>query len=113
MSNKADQVSGVVTVAVGGITASLTAGQAAEWGSVLMSLAPLVLIGFLIWRIRMLDKQLTCCQENHHKVTNQLTLAYMAMREPKLAEKLPSQEVFLSGDFDLGECLKDFCEPKE
>lgn len=113
MSNKADQASGVITIALGGITASLTAGQAAEWGSVLMSLAPLLLIGFLIWRVRMLDSQLQCCQENHNKVTNQLTLAYMAMRDPQVAKRLPPQEEFLSGEFDIDQCLKDFCEPKK
>lgn len=111
MSNKADQASGVITIALGGITASLTAGQAAEWGSVLMSLAPLILIGFLIWRVRMLDSQLKCCQENHDKVTNQLTLAYMAMRDPQVARKLPTQEDFLEGNFDINKCLDEFCGP--
>lgn len=108
--SKAEQATGVITFSFAGITAALTAAQAAQWGEVLMGMGPILLILFLIWRMRKLDAQLKDCQENHQKVTNQMIMAYMAMKDPALASKLPPMEQFISGEFDPKECMKEVCD---
>lgn len=76
MAEKSDQVVGLVTVSIAGITATLAPGDAAAWGMVLMDLAPLGLIIFLIWRIRQMDRDLKHCREQHSKVDERLQDLY-------------------------------------
>lgn len=108
--SKAETATGVISFSIAGITAALTASQAGEWITVLMGSGPFLLILFLIWRMRKLDTQLKDCQESHQRVTNQMIMAYMAMKDPEAAKKLPSMEMFISGDFDPKECLKEICD---
>lgn len=113
MSEKLDQVTGVVTIALGWLTVVLTPGDALVWGETLTQLAPFGLIAFLIWRMRQLDKQLKSCRDNHERVNQQLLLAYTAIKEVTIREKLPSTQEFIDGDFNLGECLgEESCPPK-
>ena len=101
MTEKIDQVTGVVTVAIGGVTAALTPADALVWGDTLMSLAPLGLILFLIWRVRVVDKQLQQCRQAHQRVAEQLLLAFTAIKDPTV-------EV-IQGKYDLNECIGGQC----
>lgn len=76
MTEKADQVVGIITFSVAGFTAALAPGDAAAWGAVLMDLAPLGLIAFLIWRVRQMDRDLKHCREQHSKVDERLQDLY-------------------------------------
>jgi hypothetical protein len=113
MSEKLDQATGVVTLALGWLTVALSPADALAWGDTLTQLAPFGLIAFLIWRMRQLDRQLKHCTENHNKVSQQLLLAYTAIREVTIREKMPTAQEFINGDFSIGECLgEDSCPPK-
>jgi len=112
----ADAVTGVITVSVLGITAALTPKDAGDWAKVLTEYAPLLLIAFLIWRLRLLDKQLTQCEVKHSDMNQRLSdlnekllLAYSAIRSPG-NQRLPDMQRFNSKDFDLKECIDDSCE---
>jgi len=69
---KLDQATGIITVALAGITATLSVSDAIQWGVAIMDLAPLILIGFLLWRVRMLDKSLQKCQCMHDNILEKL-----------------------------------------
>ena len=105
MTEKADQVVGLITVSIAGITATLAPNDAAAWGSVLMDLTPLGLIAFLIWRVRQMDAQLGACRKAHEKVAEQLLLAFAAIKKVDDKEELPTAEEFITGKFNIGECL--------
>ena len=114
MSEKSDQATGVITIALGWLTVVLTPGDAIAWGETLTQLAPLGLIAFQIWRIRILDSQLKDCREAHDKVAQQLLLAYTAIRDVTIRDKMPTPQEFIDGDFNLGECLgEDSCPPSK
>ena len=68
MSAAVEKTTGAITVAIAGVTATLGHEDVAAWGNVLMSLAPLILILFLIWRIYKLDQQHKDCQEKHQQL---------------------------------------------
>lgn len=107
MTEKADQVVGLITVSIAGITATLAPSDAAAWGSVLMDLTPLGLIAFLIWRVRQMDKQLGACRKAHERVSEQLLLSFAAIKRSVGEEDkdLPTEEEFITGKFNIGECL--------
>lgn len=109
MTSKLDAVTGVVTVSIAGITAVLTPDDARQWGEVLIAYAPLALIGFLIWRIRSLDKKLNKCEQKHEEANAKLLLAYSALLKGPQGMKMPTEEEFASGNFDINECLGDNC----
>lgn len=105
MTGKVDQAVGLVTLSLGGVTATLAPHDAAAWGSVLMDLAPLGLIAFLIWRVQKMDRQLANCREQHDRVTDQLLLAYTALTNRAVRQNLPTKEDFLSGQFTIQQIL--------
>lgn len=101
-----EKATGAVTVAIGGITATLGHEDVAAWGSVLMSLAPLVLILFLIWRIHKLDQQHKECQANterlqasQQRMQEQLLTTFLAVKSPTIRKELPTVEAFKSNSF--------------
>jgi hypothetical protein len=61
--DKADHVTGVVSIALGWLTVALSPADALAWGDTLMQLAPFGLITFLVWRMRVLDAQLKDCHK--------------------------------------------------
>lgn len=102
-----DTITGVVTISIFGITATLTPEDARNWGEVLTTYAPLILIGFLIWRLRLMDRNLASCETRHdalevqHRdLNNKLLLAYAAIHR-KGTTDLPSLKDFDSGDFNI------------
>lgn len=105
MTGKVDQAVGLITLSIGGVTATLAPHDAAAWGSVLMDLAPLGLIAFLIWRVQKMDRQLANCREQHDRVTDQLLLAYTALTNRSVCQNLPTKEDFLSGQFTIQQIL--------
>lgn len=112
MTEKLDHATGVVTVAIGGVTAALTPADAMAWGSTLMALAPLFVVLFLIWRVRVLDMELQQCRKAHQRVAEQLLLAFTAIKDPGVARKLPNAIDVLQGNYDLSECLDTSCKTK-
>jgi hypothetical protein len=110
MSEKLDQATGVVTLALGWLTVALSPADALAWGDTLTQLAPFGLIAFLIWRMRQLDNHLKSCREGHERVSQQLLLAYTAIKEVTIREHMPSPQQFLDGDFNLEDCLSDSCK---
>lgn len=110
MTDKLDAATGVITVAIGGVTAALTPADAMAWGNTLMALAPLLAIVFLIWRVRVMDKQLQECRAAHQRVAEQLLIAFTALKNPGVAQKLPDAMDVLQGNYDLQDCLGDRCE---
>lgn len=71
-SEKLDQVSGVVTIALGWLTVVLSPADALAWGDTLTQLAPFCLIAFLIWRMRQLDRQLKEATQRCDDLTDEL-----------------------------------------
>lgn len=104
-ANKLDAATGVITVAVAGVNGSFSASDVHEWGTVLMNLAPLVLILFLIWRIYKLDQQHKECLDNHSRMQEQVLLAYLAAKSPDAGNDLPSKADFMAGSFNVKELL--------
>lgn len=111
-NNAVDAVTGVVTVSIAGITAALTPEDARSWGEVLTSYAPLLLIGFLIWRLRLMDRTLANCEKRHKELegqhsilNNKLLLAYAASNPH--SSRMPSLEEFDRGDFNLRKAVKE------
>lgn len=110
MTAIADKTTGVITVAVAGVTATLGHEDVALWGGTLMSLAPLILILFLIWRIHKLDKEHRDCQERHEqlqqsqqKMQEQLLMTFLAVKSPTIRKELPTVEEFKSDNFTVPE----------
>jgi hypothetical protein len=108
MTAMVEKTTGAVTIAVGGITATLGHEDVAAWGSVLMSLAPLLLILFLIWRIHKLDQQHRDCQKRHEalqqsqqKMQEQLLTTFLAVKSPSIRKELPTVEEFKSNAFSV------------
>ena len=104
-ANKLDAATGVITVAVAGVSGSFSASDVHEWGTVLMNMAPLILILFLIWRIYKLDQQHKECLDNHSRMQEQVLLAYLAAKSPEAGHELPSKADFMSGSFNVTELL--------
>lgn len=107
MTAIAEKATGVVTVAVGGVTATFGHQDVAAWGNVLMSLAPLLLILFLTWRVYKLDQQHRDCQENFKKVQDsqnkmqeQILLTFLATKHPEACE-LPAVKAFKENEFTV------------
>lgn len=105
-----ESATGVLTVALAGITVSLTPQDALDWGNALMQLGPLMLILFLIWRMWGLDKQLRECRESHEKVAGQLMLAFTALRDPTLAASLPTPHEIITGKATIEKCPDGTCK---
>lgn len=110
MSAITEKATGVVTVAVAGVQATMTHEDVASWGNTLMSLAPLILILFLIWRIYKLDQQHKDCQERHEalqasqqKMQEQLLMTFLAAKSPNIRKELPTVEEFKSNTFIVPE----------
>lgn len=113
MSEKLDQATGVVTIALGWLTVALAPSDALAWGDTLTQLAPFGLIAFLIWRMRQLDNQLKEARAANDKITQQLLLAYTALKEVTIRDKMPTPQEFMDGDFNIGECLgEESCPPR-
>lgn len=72
MSEKLDQATGVVTLALGWLTVALSPADALAWGDTLTQLAPFCLITFLIWRMRQLDSQLKEANRRCDDLTDEL-----------------------------------------
>lgn len=100
MSAKADTVTGAVSVAIFGISATLTPETATAWGNVIIGIAPAILILFLIWRIHKVDKQHEECARQWARTQKQLILAYQTLRELSSCE-LPSEREFIQGEFHV------------
>lgn len=100
-SDKADAVTGIITVTLGALSGSFSPNDFHEWGTTFMSLSPFVLVLFLIWRIRQLDSQHKECTANQFKIQEQLILAYRAIQDDQIRGKLPTEDNFKSGNFDL------------
>ena len=101
MSKTIDAATGVVSVAVFGISGSFSPEDAAAWSSVIVSAAPAILILFLIWRINKLDKQHSECNANWIKTQSQLALAYRALQGTQTSCRLPTEHEFMKGEFNL------------
>lgn len=102
-SAKLDGATGVITVAIGGVTAVFSSADLISWGNAIMSSGPLLLILFLVWRVHKLDKQHSDCQERHAKMQEQLLFAYTALQKAQMPCTLPPAERFLANDFTLTE----------
>lgn len=72
MSEKLDQATGVVTLALGWLTVALSPSDALAWGDTLTQLAPFGLIAFLIWRMRQLDRQLKDARDKYDRLVHHL-----------------------------------------
>lgn len=106
-TGKLDGASGIITIAIAGISGSFTPADFHEWGTTFLSLSPFVLILFLIWRIRQLDKQHAECTNNHLKTQEQLVLAYHAITDITNTRNLPSVAEFKAGNFNLPTCIRE------
>ena len=107
-----ENVTGVLTISIAGLTVALTPTDALAWGQTLMQLGPLMLVLFLIWRIRQLDKDLGKCRTSHDRVTQQLLLAFTALKDPEVAANLPNPKDIIDGSANLvqkpdGTCIID------
>lgn len=100
-SDKADAVTGIITVTLGAVSGSFSPADFHEWGTTIMSLSPFVLVLFLIWRLRQLDSQHKECTANQIKFQDQLMLAYRAIQDGHVRNKLPSEDDFMSGNFNV------------
>lgn len=103
MSKVLDGTTGVISVAIFGITGSFTPADASAWGEVIISIAPAILILFLIWRIHKLDKQHAECQANWQRSQDQLILLHRALQASPAICPLPPEHKFKEGQFDLNE----------
>lgn len=101
MSAKIEGATGIISVAIFGITAQFSPTDITAWKEVLMGAAPLLLILFLIWRVHKLDKQHEECNANWMKAQEQLVLAYRAIQNPDMCRRLPGEEAFKEGNFNL------------
>lgn len=100
-SDRADAVTGIVTVTLGALSGSFSPADFHEWGTTFMSLSPFVLVLFLIWRIRQLDFQHKECTSNYAKTQEQLILLYHANQNIQVRRNLPPEQEFVSGNFNL------------
>lgn len=107
MSAMTEKVTGAITVSVAGIQATLTHSDVEAWGNSLMSIAPLLLILFLIWRIYKLDQQHKDCQQNYQtlqanqsKMQEQILMTFLATRHPE-ACPMPSVQAFKENEFTI------------
>jgi hypothetical protein len=105
-----ENVTGVLTIAIAGVTVALTPADALAWGQTLMQLGPLALIMFLVWRLKQLDKDLGSCRESHDKVAQQLLLAFTAIKNPELAADLPHPSDIVNGNATLVQCPDGTCK---
>lgn len=106
-SDKADAVTGIITVTLGALSGSFSPADFHEWGTTFMSLSPFVLVLFLIWRIRQLDTQHKECTANQVKIQEQLILAYRGIQDSKVRRTLPTEDDFMSGNFCLDNHTKE------
>lgn len=105
-----ENVTGVLTIAIAGITVALTPSDALAWGQTFMQLGPLAVVLFLIWRIRQLDKDLGHCRVSHERVTQQLLLAFTALKDPSVAATLPHPKDIVDGNATLVQCPDGSCK---
>lgn len=111
-ANGIDTATGVITVSIAGITAALTPEDAKNWAGVITTYAPLLVIGILIWRMRVLDKSLANCEIRHQylekqysTINSKVLVSYVAALQGG-STKLPSAEDFDTGNFNVEEVLK-------
>lgn len=71
--SKTAKATGVVSVAVGGVTAAFTAEDLAAWLGVVTSYAPVLLCCILFWWIYKVDRQHGDCQRKLGKMQESLT----------------------------------------
>lgn len=107
MTAVTEKVTGVVTIGIAGVQASMTHADVEAWGTSLMAIAPLLLILFLIWRIYKLDQQHKDCQEryqrlqdNQSKMQEQILMTFLATKHPEVCE-VPSVKDFKNNDFTV------------
>lgn len=105
-----ENVTGVVTVAIAGVTVALTPQDALAWGQTLMQLGPLALVLSLVWRIRQLGGQLSSCRVSNERVTQQLLLAFTALKDPNVAANLPHPKDIVDGSATLVQCPDGTCK---
>lgn len=107
MSDRLDQATGVVTIALGWLTVALSPNDALAWGETLTQLAPFGLIAFLIWRLRQIDRQLLDCRKSHTRTSEQLLIAFMALKNPEVNKVLPEAGELVRDSCDLEGCIRD------
>ena len=105
-----ETVTGILTVSIAGVTVALTPQDALAWGQTLLQLGPLAIILFLVWRIKQLDSQLNSCRVSHERVTNQLLLAFTALKDPTVAANLPHPKDIVDGSATLVACPDGTCK---
>lgn len=105
-----ENVTGVITVAIAGVTVALTPQDAIAWGQTFMQLGPLMLVLFLVWRLKKLDDQLKDCRTSHDRVANQLLLAFTAIKNPEVAANLPHPKDIVDGSATLVSCPDGTCK---
>ena len=105
-----ETVTGILTVSIVGVTVALTPQDALAWGQTLLQLGPLAIILFLVWRIKQLDSQLNSCRVSHERVTNQLLLAFTALKDPTVAANLPHPKDIVDGSATLVVCPDGTCK---
>ena len=117
MSTKLDAVTGVVTISIAGITAALTPEDARQWGDILLTYSPLMLIGVLLLRLRaqdarikQQDAKMAECESKHSELQNKLLLTYAALVRGANVQKLPSTAEFEAGGFNVDECIGGTCD---
>lgn len=102
-------VTGIVTVSIAGVNVALSHADILNWGNSIMSLAPLLLILFLTWRMYKMDQQHKACQDSysvlqasHDDMQKKLLFAYMSIHKTNnTACSLPTVEKFAASEFDL------------
>lgn len=99
-SAKIEGVTGIVTVGFAGISASFTASDLNEWGQVIISLFPYILIFFLLWRVSKLAAQHKDCMDNHMKLQKQMLFSYQVMQTVSRRNDLPAEHDFLTCNFE-------------
>lgn len=107
MSSKLDATTGVISIAIFGLQATLSPADAKAWGDTILQVAPAILILFLIWRIWRLDKQHSECNKNWMKTQDQLALAYRALLDEDVKHRLPEEHDFISGNFDIEQVTQE------
>lgn len=115
-----EKLTGAISFALFGISATLSAADAKEWGQTLMELAPLILIGFLAFSLHnskksyeALNKKHEDCQETNAKLNNKIILLYASIRSGRVRARLPEVDDFNSDQFDLHDIIPQDKLPRE
>lgn len=109
-TNVMDAAAGTVTVTMGAVQATLTPESFSQWANVLISYLPLLLAGYLIWRIRAIDAALRHCESAHRHTSDQLLLAFTALQDAEVRSRLPSARAIIDGKVTLQDCQGGNCD---